>query len=313
MRMPETPPSPSRRIRKKLRRRLERLRKRWRQKLTEDLRLQRLLGLLHGPPTARYDFPEPGFSIHTITSHRDVEMTIWSLKSFTWSAGLSPRVFVHDDGSLTREDASKLRRHIHRLTLIERAEADARVDRWLEKYPHSRRARAVPDFYCALKLFDPWVYTPHDVVLLLDSDILFFQKPEALLEHGAQGTPCFNSDYQNAYAAPHAELRARLGFPIEAAINAGLVVLPRERFDLDLVERYFATSPSTPSNRDEQTLCAAMLSRAGAERLGPEYQISMRSLRPETLTHHFTSDGARPRFWTEGVPRLARSRWGVSS
>ncbi|MHA7837244.1 MAG: hypothetical protein ACX98W_07275 [bacterium] len=170
----------------------------------------------------------------------------------------------------------------------------------------------MPDFYCARKLFDPWVYTPYDVVLLLDSDVLFFEKPEALLLNVAGGTACFNSDYQNAYAASLPELAALLGFSIEAAINAGLVVLPRESFDLDLIERYFAKSESTPGNRDEQTLYAAMLTRARAARLGTEYQISMRSLRPETRAHHFTSDGARPRFWTEGVPRLVGSRLGAS-
>ncbi|MHA7837245.1 MAG: glycosyltransferase family 8 protein [bacterium] len=121
VRMPESRPTPARRLGKKLRRRLERRRDRWRRKLTESLRLQRIVGLLHGPPTVRFDLPEAEFSIHTVTCHRDVEMTLWSLKSFSWSSGLSPQVFVHDDGSLTAEDAAKLRRHIHRLTLVGRS------------------------------------------------------------------------------------------------------------------------------------------------------------------------------------------------
>ena len=310
MRMPETDSSPSKLIRKiqRIRCGLDRRRLNWQSRLLEDRRVRRLFGGLHGESTVGFGYPQPEFSIHMVVCSRDVESALWSIKSFSWSTQLSPAVFLHDDGSLTHRDRERLRGHIAGCTIVSRREADVRAAAWLRNHPLSQRARATPGFYCALKLFDPWIYTPKDVVLLLDSDVLFFRRPTELLTHLGNRAPCYGSDYQNAYSATPEELRQRLGFDIMQAVNAGLVVMPKEVFDLDLVERYFATALQPAENRDEQTICAALLSRAGASRLGRAYQISIQSIGTETVTHHFVSDGSRPRFWTHGVPWLLQQR-----
>jgi lipopolysaccharide biosynthesis glycosyltransferase len=321
LRMPETDSSPSRLIRKiwKLSRRLARRTTNWQSRLLEDRRVRRLFGGLHGESTIGLGYSQPDFSIHMVVSSRDVELALWSLKSFSWSTRLSPAVFLHDDGSLTGRDRERLFGHLAGCTIVSRREGDVRAAAWLRNHPLCQRARATPGFYCALKLFDPWIYAPNNVVLLLDSDVLFFRHPTELLIHLGNRSPCFGSDYQNAYSATPEELRQRLGFDILQAVNAGLVVMPKEVFDLDLVERYFATALQPAANRDEQTICAALLSRAGASRLDRAYQISIQSIEPETVSHHFVSDGSRPRFWTRGVPlllmqrlkeRLARRGWG---
>ena len=320
MRMPETYFSPSRLIHT-IRRGYSAVRRRlnWQSRLLEDRRVRRLFGVLHGESTAVLGYPQPDFSIHMVVCSHDVELALWSLKSFSWSTQLSPAVFLHDDGSLTDRDRERLAGHIAGCTIVSRREADVRAAAWLRNHPLCQRARATPGFYCALKLFDPWIYAPNNVILLLDSDVLFFRHPTELLTHLGNRSPCFGSDYQNAYSATPEELRQRLGFDILQAVNAGLVVMPKEVFDLDLIERYFATVLRPAENRDEQTICAVLLSRAGASRLDRTYQISIQSIEPETSSHHFVSDGSRPRFWTEGVrlllqrrlkERLARSGWG---
>lgn len=269
---------------------------------------RRLLGTRHGAPTSSYGHPEPSFSVHMLSCHEHLEMALWSLKSFSRFAELRPRIFVHDDGSLTDEDEATLCAQVSNSTVIRRAEADRRVDAWLQRHPNCRRMRQERAFFCALKLFDPWCYAPHDVLLFLDGDVLFFKRPRELLEHADQGTACFGSDYQDAYAVSPSTLRERLGIDVLPHVNAGLMVLSRKHFDLAVAERYFEAFPSPVTNRHEQTIYALLHSLAGATRLGPNYQISRRPIHPETVSHHFVSDGSRERFWITGARILFQRR-----
>jgi hypothetical protein len=258
--------------------------------------------------TGQLCYPEAPFSLHMVTCHSHLDMALWCLKTFTLFAEISPAITIHDDGSLTEQDKRLLQHSLARCRVIDRADADRKLDRALESHPHSRRMRKTPGFYCSLKLFDPWVYSTRDVILLLDSDILFFRRPSELLEHAAKGAACFNSDYQSSYTVGGDEVLRRLGIEVLENVNAGLVVLARRDYDLDLVESYFATFASAiPNlNRHEQTAYAILLSRCGAHRLSEDYQISRQSIGPKTASHHFVNDGSRLQFSTRGVRTLRR-------
>lgn len=258
--------------------------------------------------TSRICHPEAEFSIHMVTCHKHVDMAIWCLKSLAYYAKESPYLTIHDDGTLTTRDKELLCSHLYRCTVIDKSEADETMNEALRAYPLCRQMRARSDFYCALKLFDPLVYTPADVIVLVDSDILFFKHPSELLNSARCGIPCFNSDYQDAYALPAEELRRRLNIDVFPKINAGLVVLRRADYDLNFMERYFAyfSSPIRDVNRHEQTLNALLLSRAEAHRLSDVYQISRQRITPTTVSHHFVNDGSRLHFYTRGVRALKR-------
>lgn len=253
-------------------------------------------------------YPEAPFSLHMVTCHRHLDMSLWCLKTFIQYSEISPAITIHDDGSLTKSDKCLLRQSLARCAVIDRTDADRRLDRTLAAYPYSRQMRQKRRFYCSLKLFDPWVYSAYDVVVLLDSDILFFRRPNELLERAARGAACFNSDYQSAYAVERDEIWRRLGVKVLDKFNAGLLVLARRDYDLDLVENYFASffSASTDLNRHEQTAYAILLSRCGAHRLSGNYQISKQAIGSETVSHHFVNDGSRLHFSTRGVRTLRR-------
>jgi len=258
--------------------------------------------------TKRICHPEAEFSIHMVTCHKHVDMALWSLKSFSYYAGESPHIMIHDDGTLTAHDKELLRSHLDRCTVIDKAEADKTMNEALRDYPRCRQMRAKSAFYCALKLFDPSVYSPTDVIILLDSDILFFQHPSELLNYARRGNPCFNSDYQDAYALPIEELRRSLNVNVFSKVNAGLVVLRRADYDLNFMERYFTcfSSPIRDVNRHEQTLHALLLSRSEAHRLSNVYQVSRQRISAATVSHHFVNDGSRPHFYTRGTRALKR-------
>ncbi len=258
--------------------------------------------------TRRLTYPKADFSLHMLLCHEHVNMALWSLKSFVYASRRSPTILIHDDGSLTGQDAALLERHLTRTTVVSRRIADARNADALQAHPRCLEMRQSPNFVCALKLFDPWVFSPSDQVVLVDSDILFFRRPDELLECVDTRSACFNSDYQDAYAVSAEALRAELGSMPLPRVNAGLVAMNRRHFDLDLIERYFSCFPSPVpcTNRHEQTLYAIMLANAKAHRLSDDYQISQHPIHAGTVSHHFVNDGSRLHFSTRGVATLKR-------
>ncbi len=291
---------------KRMKRRISRLLRRFVHSLACRM-AGRILSVSNFLNTTPHSYAEPSFSVHMLTCHKDIEMALWSLRTFACFAKLSPPVFIHDDGTLTTSDINSFHKYVPRVTVIRRSEAEPRLEEWLKDYPHCRKTRMNLDLPLAIKLFDPWVYAPYDAILLLDSDMLFFRRPEELLLNLRQNRPCFNADYQDSYSAPITELRHSMGMDIMPEINSGLLAMTRDNYDLDLIERSLESFP--PTNQFyEQTAYALLLSKSNAERLGDAHQISRQPITARTVSHHFVSDGSRLHFWTKGAWRLIRQR-----
>jgi hypothetical protein len=256
--------------------------------------------------TGRSTYPDADFSLHMLLCHEAIDMALWALKSFSYATRCSPTTVIHDDGTLTEQDSALLERHLARATVISRRTADSRAAQALFAHPRCLAMRQSPNFICALKLFDPWIFSASDRVVLLDSDILFFHRPDELLNCVNKGVACFNSDYQDAYSAPANAIFAALGSMPLPRVNAGLVAMNRKSFDLDLIERYFTAFPSPIPclDRHEQTLYAILLGKANAQRLSGAYQISKQPIHAATVSHHFVNDGSRLHFSTRGVVTL---------
>ena len=243
-----------------------------------------------------------------VTCHRNVDMALWCLKSLCFFAEESPSITIHDDGTLTAADKALLGAHLDRCRIIDKAVADERMAQVLAPFPLCQQMRTRADFYCALKLFDPAVFAVADTLLLLDSDVLFFQQPTELLACVRHQQPCFSSDYQDAYAAPSDALQHHLGNAVLPKVNMGIAVMRRADYDFAAMERYFSRFPSKirDVNRHEQTLYALLMSVHGAHRLGSPYQLSRQPITDATVSHHFVNDGSRMQFSTLGISALRR-------
>lgn len=253
-------------------------------------------------------YPEVNFSIHMLTCHRDVQMALWCIYSFIHFAGIAPTIVIHDDGTLDDYDKEMLCRSLPRCSVVDRRAADERMAMALAAYPLCRKMRDDPDYPCGLKLFDPLLYATGEVFVLLDSDILFFRYPHELLASVEQMRPSFNSDYMNSYSKPHDELSRSLGIDVLEKVNAGMMVLTRNVYELEFMESFFRFYPELVNTGyfREQTLHAVLLSRVGAHRLGDVYQISRDRIGPDTVSHHYVNDGSRFMFHDVGVRTLVR-------
>lgn len=89
-------------------------------------------------------------------------------------------VVAHDDGTLTDGDKRSLQRQVKGIKVIRRGAADKRIGKLIAPFPHCKRYR--DNRPNALQLFDFAPYSRSGKIIAVDSDILFLQKPRALVE-----------------------------------------------------------------------------------------------------------------------------------
>jgi len=252
------------------------------------------------------------FEVHILTSEKDFLDAIWCLKTFCHYSEVRPKLVIHEDGTLGIDNIKTFLEHFVNCKVIRRKDADEDLKHFLADYKYSQKNRLNKNFFCvlALKLFDTFYYAKADKLLLLDSDILFFKKPNEIIEYLEEDKPFFNSDYQDAYSKPVSELNKILGVSIFPKVNSGVMFLRKEYYinNLDFIEYYFEKMKEIiqPRNikRHEQTLNALLLSKCGAIRLNENYQISRRPITDKTVCHHYVDDGSRNNFYKEGLRYL---------
>ena len=240
--------------------------------------------------------------IHVLTSSDDFLNLMWALKSFYAASGRRYPLCIHDDGSLGEEHATALRRHFPEARVIERAGADAHVIPALANYPRCQSFRS--ENHLAPKLFDFKMYLQSDQMLLLDSDVLFFESPEELLRRIE--TPSYqknsvNRDVATAYTVDPADVEAEFGIEVVPRFNSGLGLIHRVSLDLDLIEAFLGL-PDIRSHfwRIEQTLFALCSSKHGVELLPEAYNVHLDEGIRGPVRHYVGA--VRQQMYGEGIP-----------
>lgn len=250
------------------------------------------------------------FEVHILTCEKDFLDAVWCLKTLYHYSGVRPKLVIHEDGSLSIGNIKTFLKHFVNCRVIRRKDADEDLKHFLANYKYSQKNRLNKDFFGALKIFDAFYYAKADKLLLLDSDILFFKKPNEIIEYIKEDKPFFNSDYQDAYSKPVSELNKILGVSIFPKVNSGIMFLRKEYHfnNRDFIEYYFEKMEAIIQPRNinwhEQTLNALLLSKYGAIRLNENYQISKRPITDKTVCHHYVNDGSRKNFYKEGLKYL---------
>ncbi|MCQ9205983.1 MAG: class I SAM-dependent methyltransferase [Omnitrophica bacterium] len=254
------------------------------------------------------------FEVHIIISENDLLNALWCLKTFYHYSGLRPKLVFHEDGSLSADGIKTFLKHFINCRIIRWKDATKDLKHFLANYKYSKKNRLNEKFFCALKLFDPFYYTSTDKFLCLDSDVLFFKKPNELIGYIKNDKPFFSNDYRSSYSKPASQLNKIFGIDIFPAVNAGLMFMRKELYinNLDFIENYFEKMEDPQFhdiNRHEQTLNALLLSKCRAIRLNDNYQISKQPITDKTISHHFVKDGSRNDFYKEGLKYLKLNKF----
>lgn len=249
----------------------------------------------------------PRCEIHVLTSAGDWLDLMWALKSFYRHSGRRYRLCVHDDGTLGADRIAALAAHFPHGRVIPRAEADAVVLPALAAFPRCHAFRRANHF--APKLFDFAHYLTADRMLVLDSDVLFFTEPTALVERiddPSYRKNTANGDVASAYTVEPAAARELAGVELLPRFNAGLGLIHRDSLRLDWFEEFLAL-PGVLGHfwRIEQTLYALCSSRFGAELLPPEYDVRLTGGAAGPCRHYVGA--IRKLLYKEGIARLVRA------
>lgn len=246
--------------------------------------------------------PDETCEIHVLTSQGDWLNLLWALKSFYLHSGRSYALCIHDDGTLPAEACLALRVAFPDARLISRDEADRRLQPLLADCPRSSELRAVNTL--ALKVFDFAAFLEGQRMMIMDSDILFFSKPEALLT-ALEGCSVntLNQDWRYGYTIGP-ETIAGLAFHLPPLINSGLGLIHRESIRFDWIEEFLGL-PDILSHphQIEQTLIALCSARFGFAMLPPDYDVHTGPMRAGDPCRHYAGP-TRPLLYREGMRTL---------
>lgn len=207
----------------------------------------------------------------------------YSLGSY-WDGRLELDIF--DDGTLRPAQAALLRRLFPDARIVPSAESCARAAALLprERFPRLHELREqVP---MTRKLIDVRL-AASGWQTYLDSDMLFFRRPDALLDCVARQQPFCLQDAVYGYCAPLDRVREVCGVQTPAHLNAGITALDNRQIDWERVERWCATFSTAERSHVllEQTLSASLLARAGARTLpSADYRMLYGWIDGETST-----------------------------
>lgn len=222
---------------------------------------------------------------------------------------------LYDDGTLSPAVEDRFRRVVPWVRVVTAAEAEAHLDRVLPEaaYPTLRARRRT--YVHLRKLVD--VRAPSDRPrLVLDSDLLFFRRPDAILSWlDVPEAGLYMQDVRDAYGYSASLLRRLAGGPVRPRVNVGVCGLRDPEVDWDRVEAWGRELEEREGAHYflEQALTALWLSVSPASALpADEYVLRPRAPEvdhPEAVMHHYVLDSRR--CYVEGAWRPVAAHAGA--
>src|SRR5262245_8830987 len=215
--------------------------------------------------------------VHILTSAFDWDLAVWSIKSFYHYSGVDWPLVIHDGGGIAGEPLVALQRHFPAARIVSAQEADRAVNARLMEEGFEAIARTRARFNLMRKVIDTALLASVPRILLLDSDVLFFARPNELLDlaQSEDNRIVLLRDYQDSYSINRADAVNWFGADLPTCIKSGLGVIPTKLIDLRFLERVFA-SEKIPLDRDgfaEQTALALLVGRCGPAYLPQRYNV----------------------------------------
>ena len=250
------------------------------------------------------ELPEfPGMApltLHVMTGRRFWYQTVYCLHSLAWAAQTTVRADIYDDGTIDGKCARLLARMGPGVRLHRAEEARERLERHL---PASR--------FPVLR--ERWINYPNirkltDIhlgeagwKLVIDSDLLFFRRPDALLGWSASpDRPLHAVDCKESYGYSRVLMEKLAGAPIPPLLNVGLCGLKSDNLDWTELESWCAEMIAREMTNYylEQALVAMLMARETRRTvLSAKDYITMpckaEAQAPRAVMHHYVAESKR--------------------
>lgn len=254
--------------------------------------MERAAATLPSTPTATGD----ALTVTFLTGAKFWYQTAFCAVSLLRTAGTPLGIEVLDDGTLSDTDADSLARVLPGVRIHPIAEVVTRLDAYLpaDRYPSLRARRLV---YPHLRKLTDVHAGRTGWRLVLDSDMLFFRRPDELLNWLATpDRPCHMLDVDNAYGYSAGLLAELAGGSVPDRVNVGVCGLKSDEIDWDKLEKWCRLTLEREGSHylQEQALTALLLS--GRERLALHevgYLVrptATETKRPTAKLHHYVAE-----------------------
>lgn len=248
-----------------------------------------------------------------MTSGADWMLAMWAAWSFYQWARVDWPLAIHDGGGLSQPIRSKMARLFPAARFIGWEEANYEVEEGLSRKGLYNLIEARRRNVMIRKLVDFSLMGNSPCFISCDSDVLFFSRPDRLLElANGNGPPFgFNRDSHTMYSIDSCQAKVWFGLTMPEKLNAGLGVLTRREVDLDFLNAAFIPGLIPPANDafPEQTACALLVARSGRDGFLPENYSVATGTTPLNLkaigavSRHYVGP-VRHLFFDEGLPTL---------
>jgi hypothetical protein len=240
-------------------------------------------------------------SIHVLTCHKDLIMTLWSLASFYRVNKEVGQLYLHNDGSLTIRDKKILNSFFPQTRLVEPNEVMA--ENCLTPYPLIKKFRENKDYFLLKKIIDTYFLSDKKYRLIIDTDLLWFDEPKEIeneIRNGCQNSLMMaNNSFGYVYFKNGEKINQEL-----ASFNSGIVLYDKENFNLAKLEEYL-------NQIDEQNQKNThFIEQAGfawclhnLKKMDDKKYVIKDGVGEGVIIKHYTSP-RRPLFFIEGMEKL---------
>lgn len=255
--------------------------------------------------------PIGGIEIHMLCQKKDSNMLAWSLVSFINKSGICPKVVVHDDGSFDQDTVDKLERKFPELTVLPLKKANKLINNMTGLSPKllEYRNRGHKLIY---KLTDIFILSQAEKIMVLDSDVLFFDYPQEILEfiNGNSNYDSLISKHDGIYDLQLSDnyLKKYNILKNDADyMNSGIIMYNKGEIGLDKLLEYFENTQRKPGDYFvEMSGWGCLIAQTKFKFLPPEkYHIKSK---PDhnTIAKHFTNP-RRHEFYIYGIDMVRKA------
>jgi hypothetical protein len=240
--------------------------------------------------------PTPGVDLHFLTGKRFWYQTCFCAYSMAKYTEQTPRPVLYDDGSLEQIYQDAFRTVFPNAIIIPKAELDDRINTHLpeSRFPYLRERRQ--NYPNLRKLTDIHVGS-QGWKLVLDSDMLFFRKPQFLLDWLQNPQqPCHMVDTETSYGYPLELMASLAGGAIAERLNVGICGLQSESIDWEQLEYWCKILIEQHGTHyyQEQALIAMLMATQNPQVAPEEDYIVLPEksevIKPQAVLHHYVAD-----------------------
>ncbi|MDD2807010.1 MAG: hypothetical protein PHW95_00615 [Patescibacteria group bacterium] len=241
-------------------------------------------------------------SIHLLVCSRDILMMCWSLASYYAVSKSVGKLYIHNDGSLTKNDITIITKLFPQATIVKTELFVKQYESELSVYPQIYRCRLDKRYVYYKKLIDQYFVSSAPIHLIIDSDLLWFLPPTEL--ERAYDEAKSKSLMMPNLSTADVYFKGGEAMPKNFAMyNSGIVMFHRNNFNLTRLEDFLSrVDGDDPRNHFiEQgafAYCLDFLLPLPLDRYHIKGEINN-----ETVVKHYTSP-RRPLFYIEGVKLL---------